>query len=229
MHVRASLSAVECKSIESLNRQTYYQIDTSLAWCTLKTTSTTSRDHLTLSSHQNHPTSTNEYIKMRSIRQICYLAAIATTATAQSTYGAIVPTDSSSIVTTNSTLPTSYGSSSTLPPASSSAVPMTTRIYPANCTEACTTITEPCPNATVAPSAPYGTGSWTAPAAPPATGDYVAPPAPSTWVKPTAPSATPISEPSASPSVTPYEGAAAERLVGGGLVFALIGLLQIAI
>ena len=117
---------------------------------------------------------------------------------------------------------------STPPPASSSAVPMTTYVYPANCSAACTTITEPCPDATVAPPAPYGTGSWIAPPAPPATGGYVAPPPASTWVKPTAPSVTPISEPSASTSVTPYEGAA-ERLVGSGMVIALIGLLQIVV
>jgi hypothetical protein len=124
--------------------------------------------------------------------------------------------------------PSAYVTASVSPPASSSAVPMTTRVYPANCTAACTTITEPCPDATVAPPAPYGTGSWTAPPAPPATGGYVAPP-PGTWVRPTAPSATPISEPSASPSVTPYEGAATERLASGGMALALIGLLQIAI
>ena len=126
-------------------------------------------------------------------------------------------------------LPSASASGSTSPPASSSAVPMTTRVYPANCTAACTTITEPCPDATVAPPAPYGTGSWTAPAAPPATGGYVAPPPASTWVRPTAPSATPTSLPSASASVTPYEGAAAERLVSGGLVLAFVGLLQIVV
>lgn len=104
-------------------------------------------------------------------------------------------------------------------PASSSAVPMTTRVTPSNCTTACTTIIEPCP---------YATGSSTAPAA---TGGYVSPPPASTWVKPTGPSAAPTSLPSASASVTPYEGAATERmsLVGGGLVFAVIGFLHVAI
>ena len=126
-------------------------------------------------------------------------------------------------------LPSASVTGSTSPPASSSAVPMTTRVYPANCTAACTTITEPCPDATVAPPAPYGTGSWTAPPAPPATGGSVAPPPASTWVKPTAPSATPTSIPSASASVTPYEGAAAERLVSGGMILALMGLLQIVV
>jgi len=124
---------------------------------------------------------------------------------------------------------TAPATTSTSMPASSSAVPMTTYVYPANCTSACTTITEPCPDATVAPPAPYGTGSWTAPPAPPATGGYVAPPPPGTWIRPTAPSATPISEPSASTSVTPYEGAAAKRLVNGGMVLALIGLLQVVV
>ena len=125
-------------------------------------------------------------------------------------------------------LPSTSTTASTSPPASSSAVPMTTRVYPANCTAACTTITEPCPDATATPPAPYGTGSWTAPAAP-ATGGSVAPPPASTWVRPTAPSATPTSLPSTSASVTPYEGAAAERLMSSGMVLALMGLLQIVV
>ena len=118
---------------------------------------------------------------------------------------------------------------STPSPASSSTVQMTTHVMPMNCTSACTTVTEPCPDATMATPAPYGTGSWTAPAAPPATGGYNAPPAASTWIMPTAPSAMPISQPSASTSVTPYEGAAAERLMGGGMLMVFIALLQIMV
>ena len=37
MPLRASLSAAECKSVMLLNKQTYYGIDTSLAWYNFKT------------------------------------------------------------------------------------------------------------------------------------------------------------------------------------------------
>jgi hypothetical protein len=134
-----------------------------------------------------------------------------------------------------SSLPASSVSASSVPtssapataPATSSAVQMTTYVTPSNCTSACTTVVEPCPYASASP-APYGTGSWTAPPAPLATGGYVAPP-PSTYNMPAAPSATPISEPSASSSVVSYTGAAAERVVGSGMMLVIAGLLHVAV
>lgn len=79
--------------------------------------------------------------------------------------------------------------------------------------------------------APYGTGSWTAPPAPPATGGYVRPPTPepSTWVMPAGPSATPEPAPEPSSTVTPYTGGAAERLIGSGLLLAMLGTLQLVL
>lgn len=115
--------------------------------------------------------------------------------------------------------PTAYATSS-------SEVPMTTRVTPANCTKLCTTVIEPCPYASSTPPAPYGTGSS---AAPYSTGAYNSPPPAGTWVRPTGPSVTPISEPSASSTVEPYTGAAAERVVGSGIVLVMVGLLHIVV
>jgi hypothetical protein len=46
---------------------------------------------------------------------------------------------------------------------------------------------------------------------------------------PAAPPATSISEPSASSSVVPYTGAAAGRVVGSGMMLAIVGLLHVAV
>lgn len=176
---------------------------------------------------------------MRFTNLLCCLAATASTALAQDAYSA---PSSTTILTTTSAPPTSSSapplvssaplSSSSAPPSSSSAVQMTSYVLPVNCTSACTTVYEPCTESAAVTPAPYGTGSWTAPPAPPATGGYVArPPAPepSTWVMPTGPSPTPEPEPSPSTSVTPYTGDAAERLVGSGIVLAMVGLLQLVV
>jgi hypothetical protein len=176
-------------------------------------------------------------------RSICCLAAIVTTAVAQAAYplpsvstvpassvsvASSTPSASSSAASSQPTISVSSITTSTTP-LSSSSVQMTAHVMPINCTESCTTVTEPCPYDTTASPAPYGTGSWTAPPAPPATGGYVAPPPASTWVRPLAPSATPISEPSASSSVVPYTGDAAGRLMGSGLVLAMVGLLHVVV
>lgn len=132
------------------------------------------------------------------------------------------------------TIPTTLSSSVVAAPSTSSApLQMTTYVTPANCTQACVTVTEPCSESaapTQAPAAPYSSGAWVPPA-PVATGGYVAPPpvdSATTWVKPTGPSATADALPSASSPVQPYEGAAGKHTVAGGAMLVIFaGLLHV--